>query len=111
MVKLDKLGDQLGALESSRGRRERAEARESMCDFLDQLIHDLNNPLSTYALEFHSIRVLIEALQAATDAKDFDKLRSETEVLVDILDNVERARERSQAIVGQLEHASKGMRG
>ena len=111
MAQLNKLGDQLSTLARRLGIEENSDARAELSSFLDQLIHDLNNPLSTYALEFHSIGAIAKTLMTAAESNDMKRVAAEAEVLADIHDNIERARERSGSIVAELESASNQLRG
>jgi hypothetical protein len=72
----------------ARGERD---ALETLARFLDQLAHDLNNPLATFGLELFSLGAVADRLPEAIATNDLGAVAGNAKTLCAIRDNLEAA--------------------
>lgn len=72
------------------GRSEQA-SMELLTRFLDQLTHDLNNPLGTFGLELFTLGTVIDQLAKALASSDMAEVARQAETLQAVCSNLEQA--------------------
>lgn len=71
--------------------------------FIHQIVHDLNNPLGTFGIEFFSIGLVAQRLQAVADAGDMAEVRALAGELVEIQENLQAAHGTASGILEVME--------
>ena len=78
-------------------------ALEELGRFLRRLVHDLNNPMGTFGIEFFSIGMVAQQLQAAADAGDLAKVGALAGGLAEIQQNLQAAHGTASGILDTVE--------
>lgn len=101
---LERLGQGLQA------RQEQASLGQ-LTRFLDQLTHDLNNPLGTFSLELFSLELIIGKLAAAHSAGDLQALAREVQTLSALCQNLQGAFQAAQGLLEAIDARSAALQG
>lgn len=95
--------DRLPELAARLGLADDAAARRELGEFLHQVVHDLNNPMGTFSIEFYSLGLMAQQLQGAIAAGDLERAQAAATALAEIQDNLQGAQATAMAILEALD--------
>lgn len=98
--------DRLPELTARLGLADDPAAQKQLGEFLHQVVHDLNNPMGTFGLEFYSLGYQVQQLRSAASARDTEQLEQATAALAEIQENLQSAHQNAAAILEAMEQYS-----
>jgi DNA-binding NarL/FixJ family response regulator len=94
---------ELEALRRGMAARGEQASLEALRRFLEQLTHDLNNPLGTFGLELFTARDLCDRMAGALDAGDTTEMARQIETLGAVCANLEGAGETARRLLEAID--------
>ncbi len=103
--------ERLPDLSNRLGLAEDPAALKELGEFLHQVVHDLNNPLGTFGMEFYSLGLMAQQLEAAASAGDLEQVRETAAELAEIQQNLVAAHGNAVAILEAMDSCSASLSG
>lgn len=98
--------DELGALGEGMSERGELASLEQLAAFLDQLTHDLNNPLGTFGLELFTLGAVRDRLTEALASSDLAEAARQARTLRAVFANLEGASQTAARLLKAIDARS-----